>query len=58
MNKLHEELVEGYWEAAEHGSTDDQWNAVTALEQFEREAYANGSLKEEEIILKYVLIKD
>ena len=58
MNKLHEELIEGYWEAAEYGSVDDQWNACVKLEKFEREAFSKGLLKEEEIVLKYVLIKD
>jgi hypothetical protein len=58
MNKLHEELIEGYWEAAEYGSVDDQWNACVELEKFEREAFSKGLLKEEEIVLKYVLIKD
>ena len=58
MNKDHEEYAEAYFDAIKFGSDDQIYNACVELEQFEREAFFQGLLKEEELIFKHVLIKD
>ena len=58
MNEQHKKLIEKYWEAVEYGSHDDEQNAGKALEEFEYQGYRDGSIKEKDVLLKYVLVFD
>ena len=56
MSPKHKELIERYWDAVEYGSTDEQFCAGAALEEFEYQGYGDGSIEEKGILLKYVLV--
>ena len=56
MSPKHKELIDRYWDAVEFGSTDEQFCAGAELENFELEGVRNGTIKYEDVMLKYVYV--
>lgn len=58
MTEQHENFVNVYFDAVQCGSSDDIYDAVVALKKFEQCALKNNEIKEEDVVIKSVLIKD
>ena len=56
MSPKHAKLIDNYWEAVEYGSVDDQYRSGAELEEFELEGVKNGTIKDEDVMLKYVFV--